>query len=622
MRPSLAIAVAVLWVVLHCGWWCQTVVAHTKTPPSSSPSSPSSPFSPPLAGQVLVLSPPFRGHVTPLVRLSRELLRRGNNVTFVTYSPATSWVQTGAPGVRVVQLPLPISKEYLREARLAATRDPSPAGSALVMLQQVYLSFYSSMHPGLLHVLSSGYPDVIVADVTAVAAVDVGHQLNVPVVLNSPSLMFAGKGNPAWAPPLASGHQTDFSLWGRLQRFVYPQLMSVSSVSLTLVLNQHRQGLGLQALGLPLDQLLASTRILVNTAVGFDHPRPTSPLHLYTGPLLPDPVALSATGVAAEWLAGSNPAANGPGGVYVRLGSMAVLPKSFMSTLIRALTASGLRVIWGMEPKEQLRLRSKLKATQAFTVANPAELSHFALLESDAVSVVLSTCGMGLVMEALYFGKSLLCLPHVGDQFDVAARVVDAGAGVSVSWTGLTSKSLEVALASVVSDVGVRLAATRQRQLLRATGGLDYAVHVVESDMRFGSRHLVPLDVKVPWHRALCTDVIALAVACLCLVVSGARGLMVWWFGGVPSTSVGGVDRKDAVDGSSRPVVATSPTSSVGGHHEDYPKKAGLASTSALSQGVAVTSCASNRIPSPNNGSPSSTDVPNAPSLVPKHKSE
>ncbi len=38
------------------------------------------------------------------------------------------------------------------------------------------------------------------------------------------------------------------------------------------------------------------------------------------------------------------------------------------------------------------------------------------MLGSTAVQVVLSHCGSGIVSEAVYFGKALVCLPVVADQ--------------------------------------------------------------------------------------------------------------------------------------------------------------------------------------------------------------
>ena len=43
-------------------------------------------------GRVLVAAPPFQGHVYPLLALSKELVRRGYAVTFVTFAPATAWI--------------------------------------------------------------------------------------------------------------------------------------------------------------------------------------------------------------------------------------------------------------------------------------------------------------------------------------------------------------------------------------------------------------------------------------------------------------------------------------------------------------------------------------------------
>jgi UDP:flavonoid glycosyltransferase YjiC (YdhE family) len=52
------------------------------------------------------------------------------------------------------------------------------------------------------------------------------------------------------------------------------------------------------------------------------------------------------------------------------------------------------------------------------------------------VALIVSRCGHGTVMKALSHGVPLVCLPLVGDQPGVAARVVHAGAGVRLPQNG------------------------------------------------------------------------------------------------------------------------------------------------------------------------------------------
>jgi UDP:flavonoid glycosyltransferase YjiC (YdhE family) len=55
-----------------------------------------------------------------------------------------------------------------------------------------------------------------------------------------------------------------------------------------------------------------------------------------------------------------------------------------------------------------------------------------AILSHKGVKIFVSHCGANSALEGLTYGKVILGIPYNFDQFDIAARVVDSGTGISV----------------------------------------------------------------------------------------------------------------------------------------------------------------------------------------------
>lgn len=112
-------------------------------------------------------------------------------------------------------------------------------------------------------------------------------------------------------------------------------------------------------------------------------------------------------------------------------------PRPSASLLLHAprqgLSGSDMRVLWAV-PRSQLG-QLPAEVPGSFHVQTSETTPHFPLLASPAITVVVTGCGLGLVQEALYFYKPVVCIPFLADQGDVAARVVDAGAGLALDKT-------------------------------------------------------------------------------------------------------------------------------------------------------------------------------------------
>ena len=94
--------------------------------------------------------------------------------------------------------------------------------------------------------------------------------------------------------------------------------------------------------------------------------------------------------------------------------------------------------------------------------------------------VFVTHAGANSMHEALSYGVPLVCTPHFGDQPQNAARVVAEGAGVLMP-TGAISAARVTAEVERVSGEAFRANAARLSAKLRACGGLERALRVIES---------------------------------------------------------------------------------------------------------------------------------------------
>jgi UDP:flavonoid glycosyltransferase YjiC (YdhE family) len=107
-----------------------------------------------------------------------------------------------------------------------------------------------------------------------------------------------------------------------------------------------------------------------------------------------------------------------------------------------------------------------------------AFVPHAAVLPHAAL--VITHAGWGTVTAALAAGVPLVCIPDGRDQPDNAARVVEAGAGVSVGRKTDSSKLRGVVVAAL-EDVSLRHGAESMAEALGRRDGATSIVDAVES---------------------------------------------------------------------------------------------------------------------------------------------
>ncbi|KUF96793.1 ATP-dependent RNA helicase HAS1 [Phytophthora nicotianae] len=242
------------------------------------------------------------------------------------------------------------------------------------------------------------------------------------------------------------------------------KLLSVALTPPFMELNKMRYELDLPPFRSQHD-LFKGARVILNTAFGLEHPQPLSPLVDAVGPIMPVPGGNASKlerqplpSALLSWLDASidstpslrlrqrsashraksteHDLETAAGGVvYLNLGTMAYIDAWQAQALVEGLLMGPedppVKILWIL-PTDQRGILPPALPPSLVVKPPSSSLSNLEILSHPAVRLVVSHCGMVSAQEALVMGKPLLCIPFLVDQPDVAARVEDSGAGISL----------------------------------------------------------------------------------------------------------------------------------------------------------------------------------------------
>jgi MGT family glycosyltransferase len=230
-------------------------------------------------------------------------------------------------------------------------------------------------------------------------------------------------------------------------------------------LNAARQEQQLAPVAHPLDQIHAAERFLVLTSPAFDFPVPRLPANVrYVGPRLDDPAW------AGEW---TPPPGDAPL-VLVGLSSTYMAQGDLLGRIVTALGALPVRALVTLGPSLE---PDALGATPP-NVTVVAAAPHAEVLEHAAL--VVTHAGHGTIIKSLAAGVPVVALPMGRDQPDNAARMVAAGAGVSLKPSAKV-EAIRAAVADVLATPSYGAAAGRMAAALAAEGETDRALTELEA---------------------------------------------------------------------------------------------------------------------------------------------
>ncbi|CAI5716067.1 unnamed protein product [Peronospora destructor] len=477
---------------------------------------------------IVFVSIAIKSHAQPLLRVASEMKERGYRVSFATHDSGSDWVHAyGVPFLSAGDFP--ISAEDLRVKLRAMTRDVSNFRGILTMFNDIYVRAARLMFDALLPQLetngsNSNAPDLLVVDIATIGAQDLAQKLNVPYVLNSPSLLFDLGGAPSYVPAWGTGFRDNMSLWNRCMNILFPRLLSVALTPPFMEWNKMRYELNLPPFRSQHD-LFKGARMILNTAFGLEYPQPLSPLVDAVGLIMAVPGGNASNKlhlvIEAKVPGNHEFEASSGGVVYLNLGTMAYIDAWQAQALVEGLLMGSndppMKVLWIL-PTDQRDILPPALPTWLVVKAPSSSLSHLEILNHPSVRLVISHCGMVSTQEALVMGKPLLCIPFLVDQPDVAARIADAGAGLSLDKNLLSGPYVHAAVTKLLGNASYTRAARRVGLLLDRAGGTSRAIDVIDAALRLGFDHLATLNLTAPWHKTALLDVWAVYAALICLL--------------------------------------------------------------------------------------------------------
>lgn len=434
-------------------------------------------------GYALFVSVPLIGHINPLLPQAEELARRGWRVALASTQNVRGHIERQSRGVEFVDLgpPGPIA-DRIKESEADLSLDPT-GRRATLKIAASFVEGWPLMYDALCASIKECRPDVMIVNLVSFAGMDAADKNGIPFVVNNPYLI--GTLPASLLPPaddlpiLMSGRsRTELGLRDRIEapliRMASPHLLDLT---MGRKLNALRRTRGRAPVSL--SEALKDRLILTTAAFGLDYSRPLPPLIHMVGPMIPAPEPLPPEYKA--WIE------SGPPVVYANLGTLAKPPRELLLRVLSGLESDSFRVLWVL--KKELRDLLSSERIPANVRIEPWVPSTVAVLSHDNVRAFISHCGVNSVHESLYAGTPIVGIPILAGQRDTAARVRDAGVGLTLDKTTLTGAELRSAILRVLKDDSFRKPIPAIQSSFQLAGGPARAADLIEHLVAVGIDH-------------------------------------------------------------------------------------------------------------------------------------
>lgn len=407
-----------------------------------------------------MLAPAFPSHWRAMEAIAQALLQRGHRVTFFHQQDASRLLRD--PDVGFIALGQDTHPTGSLAACLQRAASPgSPLGLRRVI--QDMAATTAMLCRSLPVALERAGVDALVCDQMEAAGGMVAEAMALPFVSVACALPVnreAGLPLPVmpWALPRT---QRDVEIVEASTR-VYDHLMAPHRQAIATAAKQ----LGIASRG-ALHECLSPYAQLSQTIAGFDFPRKesTPPLH-HLGPFRKDmPQQFPSLPLAPD-----RPF------VFASLGTLQGQRRGVFERISTACRREGVQLLiahcGGLSPR------------QAAGLAVPGQVwvTDFAPQQAvlERADAVFSHAGLNTVLDAFAAGTPVLALPIAFDQPGVAARVVQAGAGLKASarWAG--ARRLQRDLRRLLGEPGFATNAKRLGTEIAGAGGSSRAAQIIE----------------------------------------------------------------------------------------------------------------------------------------------
>ena len=383
----------------------------------------------------LVYVSPAVGHTLPLVPGLLELQRRGHDV-HVKAMPTLVGVLSAA-GLDASPVAATVTDVPITDYLASGEADRLHSGQVDLMARGKYDG------PDLTGAIESYRPDVLLVDTNAYGARAHAEASGLPWATLLPSVLpLPGPGIPPYGPGLRPrrgplGWVRDRVMW-KVMEHVFAKAMLPG-------LNALRAEVGLAAYRSPLDQFDPPGAVIALTSEPLEYPRSDLPEHIHLVGTKPwDPPAIRPSYLDEP----------GDPWVLVTCSTEYQGDEELARVAVGALRDEPVRVLLTLADAY-----GQADIPTADNVRVERFVSHGQVLPEAAA--VVCHGGMGIVTRAASAGVPMVVVPFGRDQPEVARRVVESGAGVSLKPRGLTPEALREAVrtARKMTESAARVAA-------------------------------------------------------------------------------------------------------------------------------------------------------------------
>lgn len=391
--------------------------------------------------RVLFVNGGLEGHVNPTLGLVRELTRRGEEVTYVTTEPMRPRLEAAGARVRTVD-----GHQLGETMRTADIRNFVGVSTGLLRCAALVI-------PHVLQVAKEAPVDYIIHDTILGSGRIAAQLLQVPAVASCTTF--------ARSPEVVG--RMLHRLAAQTTEAEYGQLMEQFGEACEAVHQQY---------GVTVDSVYEA----------YCNPAPltlvyTSRRFQPGGEGFGDAFKFVGPTAGSAPAAGADPMdlgeATGSPLVYISLGTLFSQAPAFYRFCFDALGGRPYRVILSAGAKTALADLEPIPPN--FVVKN--YVPQLEVLEG--ADVFITHGGMNSVSEGLLNGVPLVVFPQGADQFDVAARVAELGAGVSLRQPDLSPAQLRGHIDGLLADSAVRAVSRELGESLVAAGGAARAADEV-----------------------------------------------------------------------------------------------------------------------------------------------
>jgi len=449
---------------------------------------------------ILILAPPFSGHLSPPTALGEELVRRGHNVTLFTLT--VQWSDTlrktveraginflgAAAGEQVSSLMKMAGKSHAEQQQLIS----SPISMAMKFKQ-----VFQEMSQTVVQIVDTDAIvewDVIIATEFLAPLLACLHwKWKIPSVVLSAAMQFQPHTLPQWPFPSLLGNAVsdNLSFKDRLVSGILSVLFPI--VYEHVLVRVVKDSIEDTCAGASLTYISTAPGVnipqIVQTVIGFEFPRTISPLSEYVGPILSkSPVPLSEE--LEIWLKDKPEKSV----IYISMGSVFSMSNETGLAIVNGINATKYTVLWSLRNQDILE-GMELDPQRFFISSWTPQLS---ILQHKAIGMAIMHGGMNGINEALYNGVPIIALPFLGDQVFSAGVLQHRGLGIKLDQRKLTPERIEESINHIESGNYHKQASSIRKMFLQA-GGVERAADLVEFYEEVGYDHLVPAYAKYEW---------------------------------------------------------------------------------------------------------------------------